>query len=209
MGQSFAVRVGLGMVGGVKGTDWLVAQARGASTALGLVVIGVVIVAGVCARSPRVRLFTLVAAAYSAVCFVVPVWLRDVASVMQIGTVRLAGRYQAVPVLLLTSALLVLADHFAREGSTRTLRHSTWKTKSLEAWPRRSVVAVTVCAALLIPSWVADFRGPNQRSSGPPWATEVAKATAVCRRGAAVATLSIDPPYWTVRLPCRVVAQPG
>ena len=141
VGQSFAVRVGLGMVGGVKGTDWLVVQARGASTALGLVVVGAVIGGGVCARSPRVRIFTLVAAAYSAVCFVVPVWLRDVATVMQIGTVRLAGRYQAVPVLLLTSALLVLADHFAREGGTRTLQHSTWKTKSPQALPRRSVVA--------------------------------------------------------------------
>jgi hypothetical protein len=210
VGQSFAVRVGLGMVGGVKGTDWLVVHARSASTALGLVVVGVVIVAGLCARSARVRVFTLVAAAYSAICFLVPVWLRDVATVMQLGTVRLAGRYQAVPVLLLTSALLVLADHFAREASPEALQHSMWKSKGPRALPRRSVVAVTVCAALLIPSWVADFRGPNQRSSGPPWATEVAKATAVCRRDAtAVATLSIDPPYWTVRLPCRVVVQPG
>ena len=89
-------------------------------------------------------MFTLVAAAYSAVCFVVPVWLRDVATVMQIGTVRLAGRYQAVPVLLLTSALLVLADHFARQGSTRTLRHSTWKTKSPQALPRSVVPARSV-----------------------------------------------------------------
>jgi hypothetical protein len=210
VGQSFALRVGLGTVGGVKGTDWLTVHARGAGIALGFVAFGAVLVAAVCTRSNRVRLFTLVAAAYSAVCFVVPVWLRDVATVMQLGTVRLAGRYQAVPVLLLTSALLVLADHLARDRNAGTLRHSTGKTKSPQALPPRSAMAVAVCAALLIPSWVADFRGPNQRSSGPAWATEVAKATAVCRRGeTAIATLSIDPPHWTVRLPCRVVTGPG
>jgi hypothetical protein len=215
IGQSFAVRVGLGMVGGVKGTDWLVVQARGASIALGLVVFGSVLVAGLWTRSTRVRMFTVVAAAYSALCFVIPVWLRDVATVMQLGTVRLAGRYQAVPVLLLTSAMLVLADHFVRQSSVKTWRHSKWETQSPHALPRsvvpaRSVAAVTVCAAVLIPSWVADFRGPNQRSSGPEWATEVAQATALCRRGAtALATLAIDPPYWTVSLPCRVLTGPG
>ena len=71
----------------------------------------------------------------------------------------------------------------------------------------RSVVAVAVCAALFVPSWVADFRGPNQRSAGPPWATEVARAIGDCRGGGNVtATLSINPPYWTVVLPCRVLA---
>ena len=69
---------------------------------------------------------------------------------------------------------------------------------------------MVVCAALFVPSWVADFRGPNQRSTGPPWATEVAKAVAACRKGAtATATLSIDPPHWTVTLPCRLVVAPS
>ena len=100
VGASFAVRVGSGIVGGVKGTDWLVAHNRDPAIGLGIVVLVAIVVIGACARSVRVRSFTLVAAAYSAVCFVVPVWLRDVATVMQLGTVRIAGRYQAVPLLL-------------------------------------------------------------------------------------------------------------
>jgi hypothetical protein len=207
IGESFAVRVGLGMVGGVKGTDWLVGQARDPSIAIGFVVIGVVVLAGWYARSVRVRMFTLVAVAYSVICFFVPVWLRDVATVVQIGSVRIAGRYQAVPVLLLLSAVLALADYFARERPAAGFRYTAWSTRTTPAVPRRAVVAVAVCAVLFLPSWVADFRGPNLRSAGPPWATEVAQAAAVCRRGGvATATLSIDPPHWTVILPCRVVA---
>ncbi|HTT88617.1 MAG TPA: hypothetical protein VMF65_03625 [Acidimicrobiales bacterium] len=209
IGQSFAVRVGLGIVGGVKGTDWLAVHGRQLSIALGFAAIGGVLLLGLWARSSRVRLFTVVAVAYSAVCFVVPVWLRAVATALQAGTVRIAGRYQAIPVLLIMSAVLVLADYFAREGGA--VRYSRWRVTPSRApssrVPSRVTVAVAICTALFLPSWVADFRGPNQRSSGPAWASEVAKAGAECRRtGNTTATLSIDPAHWTAILPCRVVA---
>ncbi len=67
---------------------------------------------------------------YSAICFVVPVWLRDVATALQAGTVRIAGRYQAIPVLLLLSTVLVLADYFARGGDA--FGHS-WSRTSASA----------------------------------------------------------------------------
>ena len=164
IGQSFALRVGLGMVGGVKGTDWLVRQGRGLSTVLGCTAIGVVILIALYARSPRVRLFTLVASAYSAVCFVVPVWLRDVATVVQLNTVGIAGRYQAVPVLLLMSAVLVLADYFAL-GAT-AFRHSMGRSRAPAPMSGRMAVVVVICAALFVPSWVADFRGPTSGRRG-------------------------------------------
>ncbi len=166
IGQSFALRVGLGMVGGVKGTDWLVRQGRGLSIVLGCTAIGVVILIALYARSPRVRLFTLVASAYSAVCFVVPVWLRDVATVVQLNTVGIAGRYQAVPVLLLMSAVLVLADYFALEGGATAFRHSMGRSRAPAPISGRMAVAVVVCAALFVPSWVADFRGLTSGQRG-------------------------------------------
>ena len=54
VGQSFAIRVGLGLVGGVKGTDWLVDHARGVGIAVGFTVIGTVVLVGLYAGSPRV-----------------------------------------------------------------------------------------------------------------------------------------------------------
>ncbi len=207
VGASFAVRVGSGIVGGVKGTDWLVAHDRDAAIVLGIVVLIAIVVIGACTRSVRVRSFTFVAAAYSALCFVVPVWLRDVATVMQLGKVGIAGRYQAVPLLLVMSAVLVLADYFARGDSSARLGFPTRSIGRAPAVSMRAIVAMAVCAALFLPSWVADFRGPNQRSAGPTWAAQVGRAIGDCRRGGNVtATLSIDPPYWTVVLPCRVLA---
>ncbi len=217
VGASFAVRVGLGIFGGVRGTDWLVAHARDASIVLGIVAVVAIVLTGVCARSVRIRWFTLVAASYSVVGFVVPVWLRDVATVMDLGTVRIAGRYQAVPLLLLMSAVLVLADYLARDGVSVSLGFSTWTARPSPATPTRApatsmsaVAATAVCTALFLPGWVADFRGPNQRSAGPIWAAQVARAVDDCRQGGrATASLSIDPPYWTVVLPCPRLAAAG
>jgi hypothetical protein len=217
VGASFAIRVGSGIFGGVRGTDWLVAHARDASIVLGIVAVVAIVLTGVCARSVRIRWFTLVAASYSVVGFVVPVWLRDVATVMDVGTVRIAGRYQAVPLLLLMSAVLVLADYFTRDGVSVSLGFSTWAARPSPATPTRApamsmsaVVATAVCAALFLPSWVADFRGPNQRSAGPTWTAQVARAVDHCRRGGnATASLSIDPPYWTVVLPCPLLVAAG
>lgn len=222
IGQSFAVRVGLETLGGVRGSDWLLVNERQLSIVWGIMVIGVIVLFGLYARSTRPTVLTVVMAVYSALCFVLPVWLRGVAGAMQIGTVRIAGRYQAVPILLLVSAVLLLADHYARAPAS-SAPSSPWmeafsSSPASSPWDEghqssggvlRAAAAVVLCAAMFVPSWVADFRGPNQRSAGPAWATEVAQAARTCRRsGEGMVEVRIDPPHWTAVLPCRVVA-PG
>jgi hypothetical protein len=208
VGQSFAVRAGLGLVAGVKGTNWLFLHDRDMSVALGGGVVCVIVVLGALIRAPRVRAFTLVAAAYSVACFVVPVWLRDVAEVVKVGQVQIAGRYQAVPLLLLASAVLVLADHFGREGAAPAFGWITTEKTTprviVTSW--RALAAVVVCLALFAPTWFTDFREPNQRSAGPIWSAQVAKGVGQCRgHTGGTVTVPISPPHWTAKLDCTVL----
>ena len=191
LAQSFSVRVGLGLAGGEKGTDWLFIHERPIAVGLGALVLCSLLAIGVFfGGSLRVRVFTLAAASLCVGCYVLPVWLRGLEPTMQIARVEVASRYQAVPVLLLVSTILVIADHWAK---ARTVAPQRW----------RSVTVVAVCACLLGPTWVVDFQDSNQRSAGPAWGTEVAKATAQCRRApTATVSLPIDPPGWDVSLTC-------
>ena len=208
IGPSFAVRAGLGLVGGVKGTNWLFLHDKDLSVALGGAVVFTIVVVGALTRAPRVRAFALVAAAYAVVCFVVPVWLRDVAEAVKVGTVQIADRYQAVSLLLLASAVLVLADHFGREGSAPAFAWITTEKTTprvvVTSW--RALAAVVVCLALFAPTWVTDFREPNQRSAGPIWASQVAKGVAQCRgHNGGTVTVPISPPHWTAKLECTAL----
>jgi hypothetical protein len=191
LAQSFSVRVGLGLAGGEKGTDWLFVHERPIAVGLGAVVLcSLLAIAVFLGGSLRVRAFTLAAASFCVGCYVVPVWLRGLAPTMKIARVEVASRYQAVPVLLLVSTILVIADHWAK---ARTVTPQRW----------RSVMVVAVCACLLGPTWVVDFRDSNQRSAGPAWGAEVARATSQCRRTpTATVSLPIDPPGWNVSLRC-------
>jgi hypothetical protein len=193
---SFSVRVGLGLLGGEKGTDWLFTHERGIAVALGAVVFcSLLAVALYFGRSLQVRLFTLTAASLCAACYLVPVWLRGLGPTMQIARVEVASRYQVVPLLLLMSTLLVVADHWAKERTETAPRHGS------RNW--RRVTAVALCACLLGPTWVVDFRDSNQRSAGPAWGPQVAKATGQCRKAPnAPVSLVIDPPGWDVSLTC-------
>jgi hypothetical protein len=208
IGPSFAVRAGLGLVGGVKGTDWLFSHHKNLSVALGGVILCAIVAVGALTRSPRARAFTLVAAAYSAACFVVPVWLRDVAEVVKVGQVQIAARYQAVSLLLLASAVLVLADHFGREAAPPAFSWITTEktTPRVIVTSGRALATVVLCLALFAPTWVTDFREPNQRSAGPIWASQVARGLAQCRtRNEGTVTLSISPPHWTAELECTAL----
>ena len=209
IGRAFATRAGAGLFGGVKGTDWLFHH-RDLSVSVGAAVLAVIVLAALGTGSARVRLFTLVAGCYSFVCFVTPVWLRDVAPAVARWPVQVAGRYQAVPLLLLASVVLVVADHYARDG--------IWSRSAVGVAGRagpdertagggiswRVLGALGVCLALFVPSWLADFRDPNARQAGPNWPTELAKAAAGCRhRQDKSVTLAIDPARWTASLPCN------
>jgi hypothetical protein len=212
IGRAFATRAGAGLFGGVKGTDWLFHH-RDLSVSVGAAVLAVIVVAALGTGSARVRLFTLVAGCYSLVCFVTPVWLRDVAPAVALWPVQVAGRYQAVPLLLLASVVLVVADHFARDGIwNRSAVRVAGRAGPGERTPGggvpwRVLGAVGVCLALFVPSWLADFRDPNARQAGPNWSTEVAKAAAGCRHGQDKSvTVAIDPARWTASLPCNAFA---
>ena len=113
LAQSLAFRVGLGLLAGVKGTDWLVVHQKALATALGVLVLVAVATAGAACPARRARSFTAIAVFFALVCFLVPAWLRNVAPLMAAGKVQPASRYQAVPLLLLVSALVVTADGWA------------------------------------------------------------------------------------------------
>ena len=197
LAQSFSVRVGLGVGGGEKGTDWLFTHSRPIAVALGALVLCSLLAGGVFfAGSLQVRLFTLAATSFCLGCYLVPVWLRGLGPTMQVARTEVASRYQAVPVLLLVSTILVFADHWANARTETAPRHSS------RNW--RSVTVVALCACLLGPTWVVDFRDSNQRSTGPAWGTQVARATGQCQRApTGTVSLAIDPPGWDVSLKCK------
>ena len=208
IGQSFALRAGGGLFGGVKGTDWLFHH-RGLGVALGVVVLCAIVLATLGTGSARVRVYTLAAGCYSFVCYVTPVWLRGVAQAVEQWPVQVAGRYQAVPLLMLTSIVLVVADHYAHDG---VWCGSAWHVAGrarLDGTPAVSGVswrvlgAIGVCIVLFVPSWAARFRDPNARQAGPSWPAEVAKAAASCRdQEDKSVTVAIDPAHWSASLPC-------
>jgi hypothetical protein len=62
------------------------------------------------------------------------------------------------------------------------------------------------CAVLLLPTWVADFRDTNQRSHGPVWPVQLARAVAHCRDShPRTVTVPIDPPGWRAVLVCQAI----
>ena len=114
--QAFGLRVGLELVGGVKATNWLAGHERGLATALGFVLVCLLVVAAVACRSRRAVVLTCVAVLGAAACFVLAAWVRGVAPILAADKVQTGGRYQAVPLLLLVSAIVVIADSWAAGG---------------------------------------------------------------------------------------------
>jgi hypothetical protein len=92
------------------------------------------------------------------------------------------SRYAVVPVLLLTSALLVLAAHHRH----RLARHA--------------------CAAYLTLVLISSFFVTVPRSTGPTWDTEIDRAAAACRaRPQLTVPVPITPREWSAELSCRAV----
>ncbi len=205
IGQNYAERVGLSLFGGVRAAEWLKVHGAAAAVTLGAIVAGAVVAAGLGVRSQGARCFTLAAAAFSVICFVVPVWLRDVSAMLGAGPLAEASRYQAVPLLLLISIVLVVAGQLVAPGTAKAAHVAA--ASPAARWSRRRAVVVPVaCAVLLLPTWVADFRDANQRSHGPVWPDQVARAVVYCRdSGAYRVTVPIDPPGWRAVLVCQAI----
>ncbi|MDA8299952.1 MAG: hypothetical protein M0005_00035 [Actinomycetota bacterium] len=229
LGQSLAIRTGLGLVTGARGTDSLVAHDRALATALGALVLLAIVLAGGLCPSSRARAFTAAAVFTALTCFLVPTWLRDVAPLMASGKVQPASRYQAVPLLLLLSVVVVGAEGWvAGVGRRRPGRVARAPRGSVGGEPPRRAlapghfsahrgrhgakrgrpdfIAATVCVALLAPTWAADFRDANARSSGPSWPVGIARAAERCA-GSSLGkeAIPIDPRGWTALVPCRLL----
>jgi hypothetical protein len=234
----FALRVGLGWLSGLRGTDAVVRWDRSLAEVLGGVLFASIVVAGVKFGSKQARAFVVATATMAPICFAVPVWRRGSGPFMQLATtsVGYGGRYAATSILMVVSAVLVLAGHLStdrgrrvpapahfpdtaavagspggpvggsrlqgrsgRQGSSQLRRGSRWLGRSRERW------AILACCALLVPAWVADFRNTNGRARGPTWQSQLSVAVATCRAEARGSTVivAIDPPRWTVSVPCR------
>jgi hypothetical protein len=223
--SDFALRVGLGWLSGMRGTDDVVHWDRSVAVILGALLFVAIVAAGFALRSKQARAFTVAAALMAPICFVVPVWLRGAGPFMQLAATSIGygGRYAATSILILISAVLVLAGQLSTDRRRRAAAHFSdgpGRDGSADeaaggaalAGPRsgftgggRAVWVFAACCALLVPAWVADFRDTNGRSSGPTWQNQLAVAAATCRAKTRerVVLVQIDPHRWVVLLPCR------
>jgi len=119
----FALRVGLGWLGGMRGTDAVVRWDRSLAEVLGAVLFAAIVVVGVKLGSRQGRAFTVAAAIMAPICFAVPVWLRGAGPFMQLAatSVGYGGRYAATSILVLVSAVLVLAGNLSTDRRRRAL----------------------------------------------------------------------------------------
>lgn len=195
--HTLAVRVGLGLVAGARGTDWINNRSQTVAVVLGACVLGAVVVLAVLARQALV--FTLVALVYGLVCFVVPVWARGVSLVMAQSPTSTGSRYAAVPLLAIGSALFVIASRWPQP-------HARARPLTLgRVRAPRNVLPAVVLAAVLAPWWVADFRDANARTTGPQWPAQVKAAAPLClAHPSEQFTVHIDPAPWFTDLPCSV-----
>ncbi len=185
--KTFAVRVGLTPVTGVRITDNIWSNHPLVSWIVGLCVFGLLMGLATWQRVAHVRLFVLLALTETMLLFLVPVFLRDAAPTLAIEPTWFASRWQAAPDLLVLSTAFVATDCYVR-------RH------------RRGHLLVLALALVLAPGWTADFRMANPRSNGPAWSHQVALSRQECKTGHVKnVALAISPPGWSVVLPCRVL----
>jgi hypothetical protein len=210
----FALRVGLGWLSGLRGTDTVVRWDRSLAEVLGGVLFASIVVAGAKLGSKQGRAFVIATAIMAPICFAVPVWLRGSGPFMELATtsVGYGGRYAATSTLMVVSAVLVLAGQLSTGRRRRSPAHFADGTVRAGAAGNspggsRARWAFVACCALLLPAWVADFRDTNGRAYGPTWQSQLSLAVATCRaeaRGSMV-EVAIDPPRWTVLVPCRAI----
>jgi hypothetical protein len=202
---AFGARVGLGWLTGLRGTDDIIRWSRPAAEVLGGAIFLAVVAAGLKLGDRRARAFTLAVAVLAPLCFAVPVWLRGSGPYMQTAkSVGYAGRYAATPMLMLISALLVLAGHLSAQPAKGAHR---WRGNPGAHYA--TLGAVALCCVLLVPGWATDFRDRNGRTKGPAWESRLPLALALCRANPELRLVAvvIDPPVDHVVLTCRALVQ--
>lgn len=224
LAEAIGTRVGLDLLAGVRGTDWLVGHNPGLATAAGFAVILLVGGVGVLCPVARARAFALLAVVGALACFLLEAWARGMAPALATHDVGVAARYQALPLLLLLSSLIVSAGAWAElwgrplahAGASHLRTHGACAATELPASARpgrrgpfagpAKLQAAAVCTALLAPAWAIDFRDPNARSSGPAWPSVVVRAGANCAAShARNVEVPIEPAGWSAELPCAAL----
>jgi hypothetical protein len=235
--QAAAVRVGLEWVAGYQGTGQLYSRYSTLAIALGNVLLAGALLAGLIPvglagrRKPdhdtnsrpgapadgraTVRAFTVTAGLCALICFAVPVWLRGAGPTMMKSAFGYGGRYEAAPVLMLLSLVLVLAGAVATKSQARTAGIHAQVQAPVHARargprPSRGEWRVAlICTALLAPSWAVGFRTNNGRSAGPTWPSQLALAQARCQTAGPTSpeAVNIDPHGRFVLLECRDIGR--
>jgi hypothetical protein len=180
--QRIPLGVALGLeLGGEAWEEW----GWGALIVAGLAVAAALI--ALAARATSGRLFALIAVATGVVMFFGSSYTRGLGDEMtwpQNLVTAFGGRYAMIPVLLIASAAIVLADSCLR--APKPLR-----------WP-----AIATAVVLLVAT-VTSFGGDANRDM-PSWANSLREGAATCRsKGGTDATVFITPEGWTMGVPCE------
>jgi hypothetical protein len=140
----------------------------------------------------RARAFGAVALPTAVLMFVVSIYQRAVALPMlwPAGSYGgQAGRYAIVPVMLVVSAAMVLAERQRRAG----------------LGPGRTWLPLALVGLLLV-STGASFLAADTAARGTPhWDTALDGAAAGCAKGADVATIPTSPTGFEMQLPCAQI----
>jgi hypothetical protein len=145
--------------------------------------------AALAVRATAGRLFALIAIATALVMFFGSSYTRGLGDEMtwpQNLVTAFGGRYAMIPVLLIASAAIVLADSRLRG-------------------PKPSRGPAIATAVVLLVGLVTSFGGDANRDM-PSWANSLREGAVSCRnKGGTDATVFITPEGWTMGVPCELL----
>ncbi len=190
--RALGIRVGWGWLSGNDLSNHMLTSSKAVLWQVtGYLVLAGVVGVALILRHRATSFFVVTAVGFAVITFVVPVFVRGSGPNLVTGPLYVGSRYSATPILLIWSAVVVVAVRLSQVAPRPVIRY----------------VPAVACLLLLVPVWVLDFRTANLRTPGPPWNEQVAAATTTCRshpEGQAI--MQTSPPGWEVVLPCRYVS---
>jgi hypothetical protein len=189
---AFGVRVGWGWLTGNDLSNHLLHSSHVVIWQIaGYFLLAAIVGFGLLLRDRATSIFAITAIVFAGITFFVPVIVRGVGSGLVVLPIFAGSRYSATPVLLVLSALLVIATRVSFVHKQSVVRFAP----------------MLICLVLLAPVWVLDLRTANDRSGGPEWSQELSAAVANCKSHPnATANLVESPPNWIIKLPCQDIS---
>lgn len=190
--RALGVRVGWGWLSGRDLSDHILTSSHAVVWQVtGYVVLAAVIGVALLLRHRATSFFVITAVGFAVITFVVPVFVRGAGRNLVGEPLFVGSRYSATPILLIWSAVVVVAVRLSDVAPRPMIRY----------------LPALACLLLLVPVWVLDFRAANLRSPGPRWNEQVTAATSACKsHPEGHATLQTSPRGWEVVLPCTDVS---